>query len=232
MTDRPMLKFKANREQGFTLIELLIAMALALIIIGALSSAFVSQRKSYAVQENVSEMIQNARAAMDMITREVKMAGYAPTGHDKQFEDGTVTVQTSPLMQRKDPTASRFVGIPHDTTQLEIIADLTGDGQTDDANEKITYKYYDTTEYPKQIKRKTSDAGTFQPFGENIHSFTFQYYDGNGAAIATAANVRQIEITITARTANPDPDYTHPTNADGYRTYTLTSRVTPPNLDL
>ncbi|MDZ7696964.1 MAG: prepilin-type N-terminal cleavage/methylation domain-containing protein [Deltaproteobacteria bacterium] len=64
-----------NRERGFTLIELLIAMALALVIITALSSAFISQRKTYAIQEQVSEMIQGARAAMDMIGRETKNGG-------------------------------------------------------------------------------------------------------------------------------------------------------------
>jgi len=234
MTDISMLKSKINREKGFTLIELLIAMALALVIIGALSGAFVSQRKTYAVQEQVSEMIQNARAAMDMISREIKMAGYAPTGYDKTFEGGgTQTTPPPSLMQRKDPTASRFVGIPYDTTQLEIIADLTGDGLTDDDNEKITYKYYDETAYPKQIKRKTSDAGTFQPLAENIQGFSFSYWDPNGAEITSSvgqANIRMIKIEIEARTAQEDSNYTHPINGDGYRTYTLTSFVTPPNL--
>jgi len=230
MTDISMLKSKINREKGFTLIELLIAMALALVIITALSSAFISQRKTYAVQEQVSEMIQNARAAMDMISREVKMAGFAPTGYDNKFEAPGGTSQTSPLMQRRDPAAERFVGIPYDTTQFQIIADLTGDGVTDDDNEKIVYKYYDTTEYPKQLKRKTGDAGTFQPFAENIQSFSFQYLDSGGNTTSTVGNIRAIEITIEARTARADPNYTHPTWGNGYRTYTLTSYVTPPNL--
>jgi hypothetical protein len=40
-------------------------------------------------------------------------------------------------------------------------------------------------------------------------------------------DIRQIKITITARTAKPDPDYTA---NGGYRTYTLTSYLTPRNL--
>ena len=37
------------------------------------------------------------------------------------------------------------------------------------------------------------------------------------------ANIRQVQITITAKTAKPDPNYSA---NDGYRTYTLTSVVT------
>jgi len=217
-----MLKFKANREQGFTLIELLIAMAIALVIIAALSSAFISQRKTYAVQEQVSEMIQNARAAMDMITREVKMGGYDPTG----------------TLQKDDPSetdGTPFVGIVYDPNELKIVADInndagtgTGDGDTNDGNEKIVYEFYDGTDsnYPYELKRKTG-AGTFQPFAEHIENFTFDYLKADGNLTTTTSLIRQIQITITARTGDPDPDYS---SNDGYRTYTLRSRVTPPNL--
>jgi len=218
-----------NRENGFTLIELLIAMALTIVIIAALSNAFISQRKTYAVQVQVSEMTQNARAAIDMITREIKMAGFAPTGYDE-----TATVPPFPKMQRKDSTVSSFVGIPYNATQLQIIADLNGDGETDgttsddDANEEIIYTYNPTD---KQIERNTGDGNKI--FSENIDSFSFKYFkkDGNGEVNSSAeeGDIRQIEITITATTDKPDPNY-GPNS--GYRSYTVTSRVSPTNLDL
>lgn len=74
MINKPMQNSTQNKEQGFTLIELLISMALALIVITALASAFISQRKTYAVQEQITAMTQDARAALDMISREAKMA--------------------------------------------------------------------------------------------------------------------------------------------------------------
>lgn len=209
-----------NGEHGFTLIELLIAMTIALVVITSISSAFISQRKTYAVQEQISEMQQNARAAMDMMSREIRMAGYDPSG----------------TLQRNDPTEAGgipFVGIPYDATQLEIVGDLDGDGGTTNANEVIIYKFYNASDanYPNQIKRKTG-SGYFQPFVENIEAFTFQYLDANGSVTTTTADIRQIDITITARTAEQDPDYSDPTYSDGYRRYTLTSFITPPNLDL
>jgi len=63
-------------EQGFTLIELLIAMALALVIIASLSSTFIIQQKAYSTQEQIAEMTQNARAAVDIMSREIRMTGY------------------------------------------------------------------------------------------------------------------------------------------------------------
>ena len=201
-----------NKENGFTLVELLIAMTIGLIILTALSSTFLMQRKIYDVQEQVAEMVQNARAAMDMMSREIRMAGYAPTGY----------VPTGGTMQRSDPTGVKFVGIPYDANKLQIYADLNGDEDADDSNEGITYTY-DAANL--QIDRNT--GGGDQPFAENIDDFKVLYQDADGNATSTTANIRQIKITITVRSAKPDPDYSA---NGGYRTYTLTSFITPRNL--
>jgi len=187
-----------NKERGFSLTELLVATLISGIVLGAIVSTFIMQSRSYRVQEQVTEMVQGARAAMDMISREIRMAGY-------------------------DPKNAGIVGIPYSTSQLEIHMDLNGDGDTDnDTNEDIIYSYDDAND---QIDRNTGGSG--QPFAENIQAFSFAYLDANGIATTTPANIRQIRITITARTAGPDPDYSA---NGGYRTYTLTSLITPKNL--
>jgi len=65
-----------KKERGFTLVELLVAMAISGIVMAAVYTAFVTQQKSYTVQDQVAEMQQNARVGLDMIAREVRMAGY------------------------------------------------------------------------------------------------------------------------------------------------------------
>ena len=208
-----------NSERGFTLVELLIAMAISLVVLTSLSSAFISQRKTYAVQEQITEMIQGARGAMDIISRETIMAGFAPTGYDRLFERDPTAAQTALKMQRTNSTAARFVGIPIDTTQVEINADLSADGTIGDvSNEKIVYKDSDTSDYPKQIMRSTN-GGTFQTFAENIKSFTIAFYDADGVATTATANIRQIGITITAQTSKPDP------NSSIQLTMTVTGRI-------
>ena len=191
-----------NKESGFTLVELLIAMAVGLIVLSAVVSTFIIQRKTFDVQEQTTEMTQNARAAMDLMTREIRMAGYNPTG-------------------------ATFDGVTHSTTELKIQADLNGDGDTTSgSNEIITYSYDNTN---NQIDRKLGAAGTPNALAENIQNFTFQYLDSSGAATTTSSEIRQIRITITARTAKPDQNYGL---NSGYRTYTLTTSITPQNLAL
>ncbi|MCF8040027.1 MAG: prepilin-type N-terminal cleavage/methylation domain-containing protein [Desulfohalobiaceae bacterium] len=65
-----------NTDKGFTLTELLIAMTISLLILASLGTIFLSQLKTYNVQEQLIEMTQNARAAMDFMSREIRMAGY------------------------------------------------------------------------------------------------------------------------------------------------------------
>ena len=196
-----------NKERGFTLVELLIAMTIGLIILTALSSTFLLQRDIYDDQEQIVEMVQTTRAAMDMMSGEIRMAGYDPKG----------------TMQRSDPTGAKFVGIPYDANKLEIYADLNGDEDTDEPHEYI--KYTMDSVFPFEIRRDT--GGGRQEFALNIQSFTFDYFDSNGNSTTTTANIRQIKITITARTSKPDRNYTP---NSGYRTYTLTSYITPRNL--
>jgi len=217
-----------KKSAGFTLVELLIALALSLVVLTSVSSAFISQRKTYDAQEQITEMIQGTRAVMEIITREVKLAGYAPTGYDSKFESDPTESQTSPMMQRTDPTATRFVGIPYSATQPEIRADLDGDGtiSTILKNEKIIYSH-DSSEL--EIYRKSGLTLLYQPLlAENIQGFTVTYWKSDGTTQVTSsadeADIRQVKITLTGRTAKPDPDY------GGYRTYTLTSVVAPPNL--
>jgi type IV pilus assembly protein PilW len=65
-----------GKQAGFTIIELLVAVALGLVILAGLFRTFKVQHDTYVVQDQVSAMQQNLRAAMYMITRDLQMAGY------------------------------------------------------------------------------------------------------------------------------------------------------------
>jgi len=202
------MKHKLKNERGYTLQELLVAIPLGMLILAGVTTTFVSQSRSYHAQEQINEMQQNARAAMDIMVREIKMAGYNPMG-----------------------AAAFDNGIP-DLTKYEVLADLNDDGDmddlvTDDPNEKITYTFQDDP--TRQIFRDINDGNGPQLLAENIDDLTITYLEDDGVTVATnVADVRQVKIDITARTRNPDPNFL--TNG-GIRTYNITSFVTPPNLD-
>ncbi len=193
-----MMRRSLNTEHGFSLIELITALGISGIVLAAVTATFISQSRSYDAQEQINGMQQAARAAMDMITREVRMAGY-----------NTNTTLT-------------FDGVTYNTTQIRVQANLDGDADTGDANEDIIYAYDAVNDV---ITRAT--GGNTDTLVENIDVFTFQYLNETGGATTTSGDIRQMQITITARTARSDPNYTA---NGGYRTYTLTSLITPRNL--
>ena len=203
-----MPNISVNSSRGLTLIELMVAMSIGMIVLGALTATFILQRKAYIAQEQIIEMTQIARAAMDMIGREARMAGY---------------FNPSNPMQRDSSANPHFVGMPATDSRLEILADLNGDGDTGDANEHIIYTFDSAN---RMIRRNT--GGGAQPFAENIQDFSFMYLDGHGNPAATDAAVRKIRITITARTVKSD---SHDPES-GAGTLTLVEAVFPRNLEL
>ena len=66
-----------HKNSGFSLVELLIAIFLgAYPDNGYLQPVFVMQNQSYVNQNLTSEMQQNVRMAMDILTADLRMAGF------------------------------------------------------------------------------------------------------------------------------------------------------------
>ncbi len=72
------IQLKTNK--GVTLIELLIALVMSSILIAALYRVFISQQRTYTVQEQVVDMQQNARVGINRMMSEVRMAGFGNVG--------------------------------------------------------------------------------------------------------------------------------------------------------
>jgi type IV pilus assembly protein PilW len=66
-------------ERGFTLVEVLIAMGIASLLLGSMYSIYTTSHKSFRVQEQMAEAQQNARGAIQLMTRDIAMAGYSTT---------------------------------------------------------------------------------------------------------------------------------------------------------
>ncbi len=196
-----------DTQRGFTLTELLIAMTLSLVVLAGVVSFFVNQRKIYSVREHVAEMQQNARAGMHFMARELTMAGYDPT----ETSGAAIVTATA--------------------TTLQVSMDLNGDGDTADSDEHVTYALYDAEGDGDQDLGRDAGGGS-QLVAENIVTLAFAYTLADETTTATPADlsqIRSIDVSLTARTATPDPQ--HATNS-GYRTKTLTTTIQVRNLGL
>lgn len=69
-----------SKNKGVTLIELLIALGISSILVAALYRTFIGQQKTYIVQEQVVDMQQNVRVAINRMMREIRMAGFGSVG--------------------------------------------------------------------------------------------------------------------------------------------------------
>lgn len=120
---RKMFVFKTS-EPGFTLTELLITMAITGVIIGAIVSSFITQRKSYARQEQITAMLQSVRTAMDMMVREIRMTGYGvPTPLStidwvKDFTSNPQIIEGNPSKPREKPPDTITIASSFDATAL------------------------------------------------------------------------------------------------------------------
>lgn len=65
-------------EQGFTLVEIMVATAVVAVIVLAGMAALTMTGKAVRANEQISDAQQNARMAIEMITHDIKMAGYGP----------------------------------------------------------------------------------------------------------------------------------------------------------
>jgi prepilin-type N-terminal cleavage/methylation domain-containing protein len=65
-----------NGSKGVTFIELLIALVISAILVAGIYRTFIHQQKTYATQEQVADMQQNVRVAINRMMKEIRMAGF------------------------------------------------------------------------------------------------------------------------------------------------------------
>lgn len=72
----------SSREQtGFGLIELMIAMTLGLVLLGGIGYVYIGSRGAFRTTDNLSRIQENARYALDLMSRDIRMAGYVGCGN-------------------------------------------------------------------------------------------------------------------------------------------------------
>jgi len=202
-------------NRGFTLAELLVGLFISGVVMTTILSAYYSQKKSYAVQDQLAAMVQNLRAAMDSMAREIRIAGYDPKG----LANAGIVVA--------------------DTTSITVTEDLDGDGAIA-GDESITYALADSDGDGDTDLERNSNL-----IAENIDALNFIYLDTDGNQTAVPSKIRSVQITMVAKTARGDLGYVDkeeyrnqldtpllgPVN-DSFRRRRLTAEVTCRNLGL
>lgn len=65
-----------KHSQGFTLVELLVALALGLTLTGGIVNIYLQNKRNYLQDDEVARLQENARYAINLLKRELTMAGF------------------------------------------------------------------------------------------------------------------------------------------------------------
>ncbi|MFI3217656.1 MAG: PilW family protein [Methylococcales bacterium] len=124
-------------QRGFTLIELMIAMLIGVFLMGGVIQIFLSAKQAYRLQENLSRLQENGRFAMDFITKDVRMAGFAGCASKISVNNIATPVSPSPN-PATIPTAAAAV--------VTVSGTSRGINGVDGAN--VTASNWDGAAYP------------------------------------------------------------------------------------
>ena len=193
-------------HDGFTLVELMIAMAIAGIIVAAIFMTFTSQQKSQVTQQLVVDMQQNTRAALFMMQREIRMAGFDPTwddGNDDGKDDNRISDGVDndcdgqgdgddPDNNEANDIAGIVKAAPH---HIQIRLDRDGNADFCSGDELLAFGFPGVADGngdgiadagAAQLKRGLGAAALNQPIAEDIHAVAFAYaFDFDAGAPTT-----------------------------------------------
>jgi type IV pilus assembly protein PilW len=188
--------------KGITLIELLVAMVIGGIVVAGIYRGFVAQTKAYTVQDQVVEVQQNVRSTMEILLRDLRMAGY-----DDDNISSPITI-ANPIVY---PVAQNSVTVNYEyynTTPIPA------------QYEAHTVAYWLNAGTSQLIRQRTINgvADPQEIILENVAGLNFRYgvdtnddgaIDNNNwidAAAVGTSKVIAIHVLLTARSDQTNPD--------------------------
>jgi type IV pilus assembly protein PilW len=204
--------------KGMTLIELLIGMIICAMVIAGIYRVFIAQSKAYTVQDQVVEVQQSVRSAMEILLRDLRM-----TGFDFDNLNSPITI-TTPIATPLSDNAITVNYEYYDKNAAQY--------------QKHTVAYWRDAASLTMFRQLTVNdvAGPQETLLENVEELKFEYgVDSNedgalhnwaSAGAVGMSKVVAVRATLTARPIQVNPD------VKAVSPRTLVSMVTLRNLCL
>jgi type IV pilus assembly protein PilW len=186
------IQHPTSSKSGFTLVEIMVALGLSAVIAAAAFKALTAQQHVYIVQDQSVDLQQSLRAAVGMMVKELKLAGFDPSG---RAGAGIVLA---------------------DAASIHFTMDLNGNGDCKDGNEDVTYSLYVDKNGVTNLGRK-SGAGSNQSIAQHVEGLEFWYaVENDGVTTGThtptdPAGISTIEINLLLKAQKSDKSFTDTT---------------------
>jgi len=178
---------------GFSLIELLVVLSVFTFVVGGLFTVFNQAQVRYAFEQDVTEAQQSARNAVDMMGREIRLAGFPKTSYYDTALGYTVDSNTI----AKGFTTSN-------ATDMVFEGDINEDGIV----EVVEYNLSGSTLQRSAVAKPGGGVAatpSFKTLSENVRSLSFTYYDAAGNTTTVPANVTRVQVNLNLSTSKVDP---------------------------
>ena len=78
---------KLDKQKGFSIIELMVAMVIGLVLMAGAISIFFSSRVTFSTNEHMARLQENGRVALDLVTHDIRSAGYSGCSRGVPFNN-------------------------------------------------------------------------------------------------------------------------------------------------
>jgi len=113
---------------GLTLVELMVAMTIGLMLLAGISYVFLGARQTFRTTENLSRIQENARYALEMMARDIRMAGYVGCGNMRNVTLNTIAnPPIPPLATGNALTGTDWPGAAVSNFSGSLITRVAGD---------------------------------------------------------------------------------------------------------
>jgi prepilin-type N-terminal cleavage/methylation domain-containing protein len=160
-------------KEGFTLVEVVMALGIMLLVLTAIISLFASLNRSYTTQNVAAGVQQVARAGIDIMTRNIRMAGLNPLNLNRI---GIVQAAPDRIRFQYDTNGSGTIG--------------TGIGSDEDIGYLLNAEN-------KLIRQFRGDSATNQSLVDNVTDLTFRYLDAEDMETTDLDAIRTVEVSLT-----------------------------------
>ena len=196
-----------NNKKGFTAVELLVSLAILSMTLGSIYSLYMSFIRTCTKEGVKINVQQGVRSSLDMMIRDIRLAGLDPTGTDNF---GMVAVTP----QRIQFTADRDMDGELDD------ADAT-DGLNDPDMEFMAYEYDGNSTLKMSLYKADGSLEISDTMVENVTDLSFAYFNSDDDTTSVLEDIRTVEIRMTIQ---------KPSGQDGQVSRTLVKRVECRNL--
>lgn len=150
-----------NKYKGYTLVELLVALAIGVVIMFGVTTTFVGSLKTSTASIHQAQFGQEMRATMNLITKDIKRAGYSKTatndvGYNTFTNDFLKTVTGEVLRLWSGVTGTTEIPLTSSTlgTCVTYAYDIDEDGAID-TTERLGFKFNATS---GTVQKRTAAA--------------------------------------------------------------------------